>query len=261
MLLGLDRHITSRLTGHKVKLPRIRGIIRRRLLVNFRVDPEVMSRNIPAPFQPKLHNGYAIAGICLIRLEQIRPSLVPFPFGLHSENAAHRIAVCCPNSEEAVFSPRRDSDSWLNHMAGGLLFPGEHHQARFDVVDDERSVDLKMESLDCSVSVRVSGATATQMPLDSVFASLDDASRFFEAGSLGYSTTRNQERFDAIILQTSDWRVEPFAVSIVSSSYFENAQHFPPGTVTFDHALIMRNVRHQWLSGQDLYAQASKHAV
>jgi hypothetical protein len=38
-------------------------------------------------------HGMGIAGICLIRLKQIRPRSLPALLGLSSENAAHRIAV------------------------------------------------------------------------------------------------------------------------------------------------------------------------
>ena len=54
-----------------MKIPVLRGIIKRRMLINFRVDASLMQRFLPAPFRPKLHQGYAIAGICLIRLEEI----------------------------------------------------------------------------------------------------------------------------------------------------------------------------------------------
>ena len=56
-----------------MRLPTIEGIIRRRILVNFRVDPQVIQSVLPSRFRPKLHQGQAIAGICLIRLEHIRP--------------------------------------------------------------------------------------------------------------------------------------------------------------------------------------------
>ena len=58
-----------------MRLPTIQGLIRRRILANFRVDPEAVQRLIPARFTPKLHNGFAIAGICLIRLEEMRQSV------------------------------------------------------------------------------------------------------------------------------------------------------------------------------------------
>ena len=76
-----------------MRLPVIQGTIGRRILANFRVDPEVMQRELPARFRPKLQAGHAIAGICLIRLEHVRPRTMPEIVGLSSENAAHRVAV------------------------------------------------------------------------------------------------------------------------------------------------------------------------
>ena len=76
-----------------MQTPALQGIVRRRILVNFRVDPEVIQRQLPPPFHPKLVHGWALAGICLIRLEQLRPIGLPAAVGTSSENAAHRIAV------------------------------------------------------------------------------------------------------------------------------------------------------------------------
>lgn len=112
--------------NNSMRLPIINGLIRRRLLVNFRVNEGVMSRFLPPPFRPKLHNGYAIAGICLIRLEQIRPNWLPSFCGLSSENAAHRIAVLWddPSGEtrEGVFVPRRDTGSRLTILQADASF-------------------------------------------------------------------------------------------------------------------------------------------
>ena len=82
-----------------LKLPVITGLIRRRLLVNYRVDPAAIKSILPSRFRPKLQNGHAIAGICLIRLEGIRPRLFPAWAGITSENAAHRIAVLWTESD------------------------------------------------------------------------------------------------------------------------------------------------------------------
>jgi hypothetical protein len=49
-----------------MRIPVLKGTIRRRLLVNFGVDPAVIQRLLPTPFRPKLHRSHAIAGICLI---------------------------------------------------------------------------------------------------------------------------------------------------------------------------------------------------
>jgi len=90
-----------------MKMPAVEGIIERRLLVNYRVAPGALAGILPAPFRPKLVGGYAIAGICLIRLASVRPRGLPAGLGLRSENAAHRIAVewdADGRSHDGVFS-------------------------------------------------------------------------------------------------------------------------------------------------------------
>lgn len=71
----------------------IKGVIERRLLINFRVDPQVAKKLLPEKFSPQLIDGNAVVGICFISLAAIRPSFLPGFIGLRSENAAHRFAV------------------------------------------------------------------------------------------------------------------------------------------------------------------------
>jgi Uncharacterized conserved protein (COG2071) len=240
-----------------MRLPVIQGIIRRRILANFRVDPEIIQREIPDRFRPKLHNGQAVAGICLIRLEHIRPKSLPEFVGISSENAAHRVAVLWDDDggreREGVFISRRDTNSQLNHLLGGRVFPGEHHHAVFSVNDSGREINLSMKSKDDEVSIVIKGTISPSLPGTSIFSSLTQASSYFEGGSLGYSVTGNPNRLDGLKLQTSDWRVEPLDVSNIYSTYFSNDSKFPKGSIEFDHALIMRNIKHEWHTASDLY--------
>jgi hypothetical protein len=57
--------------------PVMSSVIERRLLVNYRVAPEVAAGLLPAPMRPQLVNGWAVAGICLIRLGRLRHSGLP----------------------------------------------------------------------------------------------------------------------------------------------------------------------------------------
>ena len=75
-----------------MQIPKIKGIIDRRILINYQVNKEVLDNYLPKPFQAKLVNGKGIAGICLIRLKGIRPKGLPRQLGISSENGAHRIA-------------------------------------------------------------------------------------------------------------------------------------------------------------------------
>ncbi len=239
-----------------MRLPVIDGLIRRRLLVNFRVDADIMRKFLPAAFRPKLHRGYAIAGICLIRLEQIRPSWLPRWVGISSENAAHRIAVLWDDPSgllnEGVYIPRRDTGSRLNHYAGGRIFPGEHNLADFRVTDDGVQIQMSIRARDNRMSVDLKAHEAIALPPSSCFGTLAESSAFFERGSIGYSVTRDCCRLDGIRLKTQDWQVRPLAVDHVESSFFEDESIFPAGTAVFDHALIMRNVIHQWHDVADL---------
>jgi hypothetical protein len=196
--------------------------------------------------------------VCLIRLENIRPKHVPNAFGISSENAAHRIAVVWEEEgvpREGVYIPRRDTSSLINRLAGGRIFPGETNGARFAVEESDRYIHLRMESLDQAVKVEVSGSCSPDIPQGSCFQSIDEASRFFEAGSLGYSATSNQGRLDGIELRTEEWKVEPLQVEEVYSSYFADQARFPKGSASFDCALIMRNIRHEWHAANDLHVE------
>lgn len=239
-----------------MRLPTIQGVIKRRLLVNFRADPEVVQKLLPSKFRPKLQAGYAVVGICLIRLEHLRPRLMPEFVGLNSENAAHRIAVLWDDEDgverEGVFIPRRDTNSPVNLLLGGRAFPGEHHKAAFRAQDGENEIALAIRSEDGEVAVEVVGKSSDSMPVTSIFPSVEAASAFFEKGSLGYSLTKDEGRLDGLRLETDQWHVEPLRVSKVRSSYFGDRSKFPEGSVVFDHALIMRDIEHEWHNAEDL---------
>lgn len=238
-----------------MKVPVVQGLIDRRILVNFQVDPAVLAKFLPAPFIPKLAGGSGIAGVCLIRLKEIRPRFVPFRCGISSENAAHRIAVEWTSGgqpHEGVYIPRRDTSSRLNTLAGGRLFPGLHHPARFDVHEEEGFYSVALRSKDAHLHLEVVGRVASELPKKSVFSSLEEASLFFERGSMGYSATPNPERFDGLELRSRSWRVEPLEVARVYSSFFSDEKIFPRGSVQFDCALLMRGIEHEWHAREPL---------
>lgn len=229
-------------------MPTIEGVIDRRVLVNFRVDPERMAPLLPAPFRPQLVDGWAIGGICLIRLTQIRPKGLPGVVGLRSENAAHRIAVEWDDGGErraGVYVPRRDTDSPLHTLLGGRLFPGTHHRADFTVEEAGDAIAVAMRSRDGVGSIRVRGRVSDELPETSVFSSTSAVSTFFQQGSMGYSPGRHGT-LDAIELETFRWEMAPLAVGEVSSSYFHDPIRFPEDSVVFDNAMLMRDIAHRW---------------
>ena len=239
--------------AEEMRIPAITGIIRRRILLNYRVEPAAIQRLLPAGFCPKLVDGYAIAGVCLIRLEKIRPKGMPGFVGISSENSAHRIAVQWDDddigSREGVFVPRRDTDSRMNALAGGRIFPGVHHLSRFTVSDKDGRISLRVEANDIEKPlVDLELRETTQFPAESIFSSLQESSQFFEGGCVGYSSRPDSCTLDGLLLEVTDWHVSPLSAVSVRSAYFDDRSLFPQDSIAFDHALLMRDIPHEWHS-------------
>lgn len=232
-----------------MKLPAIEGIIRRRILINFRVEPEVIQPHVPEPFRIKTVEGYGMAGICVIRLEHIRPRSVPGGVGLASDNVAYRVAVRWESegqSHDGVFIPRRDTSSGLQHRLGGRIFPGEYHHSAFIAREEGGLITIACRWTDGRGDVDLVAREAGHFPTSSVFGSLDAASAFFEQGAIGYSPASEPSPLDGLLLRSRTWSVSPLAVDRLESAFFDDPDRFPPGSVTFDNALIMRNIAHEW---------------
>lgn len=240
-----------------VTLPLLAGEIERRILVNYRVDPAVVAEMLPAPFRPQTINGFAVAGICLIRLGSMRPRFLPAWAGLRSENAAHRIAVewdTPAGTKTGVFIPRRDSNSRINVAVGGRLYPGEHHRAQFDVSETSTDLGVGFASGDGVTHVKVAVRLRDELVGSELFDDTAAASAFFEAGSVGFSATRDANRFDGLQLVTASWKVEPAEITTVQSSFFDDTKQFPESSAALDCALVMRNVPVDWKPLEQLLA-------
>jgi len=230
-----------------IKLPKIKGIIDRRILINYKIEVEYLIDYLPKPFEPIEIEGYGIAGICLIRLKNIRPSMLPSFVGINSENGAHRIAVKWKEGneyKEGVYIPRRDTSSKLNALVGGRIFPGEHHFSQFNVVEEKEKYDVEIKNED-GTYLRILANKTNEYPKSSLFNNLESVSEFFEKGSIGYSPNK-KNYFDCLELKTYSWKVQPLNVISVTSSFFDDENIFPKNSVNFDNALLMENIEHEW---------------
>ena len=232
-----------------MRQPRLSSVVERRLLVNYRLAPDAAARLLPQPLRPQLVHGYAVAGICLLRLGSVRPLWAPKAVGLRSENAAHRIAVewDAPDGvQTGVYIPRRDTGSRLNAWAGGRVFPGEHGRADFQVHETPHEVRVAFATRDSDTRVDVTVELSEELRGSELFADLGEASRFFQSGAKGFSATASGRHLDGMRLHTDAWHVEAGRVRSAASSFFDDPDRFPPGSATLDCVLVMRNVPATW---------------
>jgi hypothetical protein len=210
-----------------------------------------------------LVSGFAMAGICLIRMKHVRPAWFPLRVGFASENAAHRFAVEWDfhgGHSTGVYIPRRDSNSLLNSLLGGRLVPGEHGRARFTVSERDDRVRVALAGAGRHASVSVEAVVRDGLMDRSAFGSVAEASDFFRRGSAGYSATRDVGRFDGLELRCAQWTVRSLQVTSARSAYFDDPALFPPGSVTIDSALLMRGIEHEWLALPDICCAAPTSA-
>lgn len=234
-----------------MRVPTMQGVVERRLLINYRLDPDLAATMIPAPFEPQLVNGWAVAGICLIRLGQMRPSGLPAHLGLTSENAAHRFAVQWRDETgllTGVYIPTRHSAAMVNVAVGDRLFPGRHERADFKSTESDDSVAVCFAARDSQTFVDAAVGMRDELAHSELFSSTAEASNFFQAGAAGYSPTRRSGRLDGLELRTRAWRIEAADIRHVRSSFFDDRYTFPAGMVHLDSALVMREVAVEWHS-------------
>jgi hypothetical protein len=232
-----------------MRAPSIASRIERRLLVNYRLDPETAARILPRGMRPDLAGGFAVGGICLIRLGRLRPRAVPAGLGLRTENAAHRISMLWDGPrgvERGVYIPRRDTSSALTARLGGRVFPSEHHRADFDVREDADRLRVGFRSRDGKAGARVEVRPDVKLAGSRLFGDLAEASRFFRDAPIGHAARESGPGLDAVSLDVGRWEVTPTDLLAVESTYFSDAGLFPHGTAEPDCALLMRDVDATW---------------
>ena len=224
--------------------------IERRLLVNFRIDPEVLATQLPGGLRPQCIGDAAVGGICFLRLAQLRTRGLPRAFGLRTENVAHRYAVEWDGTagpETGVYVERRDTSSRMASLAGGFVFPGRYETARFEVREDPSSFEIGALSRDGKVQVRVRGGAASEMS-GTLFDSVGDALAFFKGGSRSYSPNATRSCLDGVELVSTRWSARAARLDEVFSSVLTDETRFPEGSVIYDSALLMHDLPARFVS-------------
>jgi hypothetical protein len=235
----------------------VRTIIDRRLLLTARIDPEVLAPLLPEPLEPRLVGGWAVGGVCFLRLRDLRPAGIPV-VGVVTENVAHRYAVVRQRDDgpvPGVFVPRRDTSSRVASYLGGRMVEGELAFARFEVRDTGSRLAICVEGrggLRIEVAARVS-----EEPRSELFASVEEESRFYQDACVAYSPNRRRNVIEAVELTGERWRGTPMSVERFRSSVLEDASCFPPGSWALDSAMLIRHVAATWRPAARLEARGT----
>lgn len=230
-----------------MRAPVLEGRIERRVLLDHAVDTEVAARLLPSGFEPRLLDGRAVVGVCLIRLADVRPVGMPAWLGRSVEAAAHRVSVWRegPDGPEAgVYVPRRDTTSWAATMAGGRVWPGVHHRAAVTVRRSAKELSVEVRCRD-GQAVAVAVDLAERAHLGVRLADAAAASAFHAVERIAWSPGRDGS-LEAADLLVHGWAARPVGVLTTASTWVDDPRRFPPGTSTLAGALLMEDVPVTW---------------
>ncbi|MEZ4771744.1 MAG: DUF2071 domain-containing protein [Bacteroidia bacterium] len=239
-----------------MKIPALTGLIEKRILINYRVEPAVLKKLLPSPFEPKLFGNYGIAGICFFHINHLKIKGLPFLPGISAENVSHRIAVTWEEAgirKEGLYIPRRDTSSLIIHSAGGKIFPGMHKLGRFKTREANGYYELHLTNRD-QTRLSFLAKETTAFSHGSVFSDLHSAADLFAQNSLEYAPRFKNMIYDGIAFRANRQKVQPLHICQMRSDFFENEETFPKGSVFFDHALLMKNIRSEWTALPELLA-------
>jgi|GEM_PF-1202959 Uncharacterized conserved protein (COG2071). len=222
----------------------VTGVCDRRVILNWRVDPKLIAKQLPHPFRPRLVNGKAIVGIDVLKLFDMRPTGFPSFAGFATENAVDRISVEWEeggSTVQGLFVPNRYSPSAVNALVSiARLFPTVFKHATFDF--EERNGKFRISLIMGGNRLEMEAKESDQLEAKSVFKTAQSASDFHRDSKISYSPSHDSDIFDAVYLKTLDWNATPLKVHSLSYTFIERAY---PGA-EFDSALIMKSTRHEW---------------
>lgn len=221
---------------------KVQGLCSRRIILNWRVNPDGLQKILPAPF------------ICIIELEEMRPKGMPAFVGMRSINAAPRIAVEWPHEdsfEQGVYIPHRYTSAKWNTVVSKLrFFPTASGAGDIEVEESEDGRISAHAVAPDGMRLSFSGQAAGALDENSIFKSTQEASDFLKAAQVAYSPKEIREssdiglEFDAIKLKTYEWQASALSKNEAECTFISD--NFKGDEANFDSALIMRGIGHEW---------------
>jgi hypothetical protein len=224
------------------------GRMARRLLVNWRVPIDAARNALPVGgerLRPRAIGGFAVVGLCLVRLDHLRPAGLPAWVGLASENLAIRMGVEWDTTDGprgGVLVMHRETSSLANQVVAKRMGFGVHHPGRIVVREDRHFSEINAWGKRGEHS-HAHVVTARSIPNASVFKCMEHAESFFRGGETGYSPSMTPGVWNGLHLHLHWWSLQPMHVVAAGSAHIDRLFG---GTAEVDSAFIMRDIPHTW---------------
>jgi uncharacterized protein YqjF (DUF2071 family) len=223
----------------------MRTVFRNCFLVNFAVDPQVMSRLLPPGISPDLYRDTAFLSVVIADMEKMRPAVLPRAFGITYNQVVYRAVVRC-NGERGVYFLRSDADNRLMCLVGNLLtfFHFNYSRVRQKLENGKFYFDLESrDHADIHSTFDLSSRSQIMPPM-SRFRSLVEAQDFLVEL---YAAFASDSRYVSTVrIERGEW-----SVTIVEDlrgvyDFMNSSALFPAGSATIDSVFYVSRIPYYW---------------
>jgi uncharacterized protein YqjF (DUF2071 family) len=225
----------------------MQGIVRRRFLINYPVEPSLLEPFVPPGGELSLHQGKAWLSDCFVHISNMRPSWVPRALGITFHYLIHRTRAVLPfpdgKKREAVLVLDPSMDSRLLNVFGAPMTGVPFKRRPIDFVTDGSAWRLGVrqgKGLIYEAMIRGS-SFGTEMPTNSPFSSLSQADDFLLGVSYGGSWNRETGTLHLLAETHEPWRAQVGTCDIRRNAFLEGLGFDTPRA---DHVITMVDCPH-----------------
>ena len=217
------------------------GVVERRLLVNYRVELDVLDTVLTDPLRGREvgDTGKGVGSVCITRVEDTRPGFLPESLGVTVEMATHRVyARVEDGGDHCVYVPWRGVSSRFHALVLSSLLPTDFDSADFLTEDRDGARQVRVDWDSDVAGVVFRDTDRDTVDDDSVFYSVESASTFLCEAGVEYAMTGDVYTGVETCPDRTD--LKPVEISDERSSYFGKLGG------EFDSAFGMTDVELAW---------------
>lgn len=226
----------------------MKTVFRRCLLVNFAIDKKVLQALLPEGIEADLHEGKAFLSIVIADMEKMRPSFLPWIFGISYNQIVYR-AVVRVNGERGVYFLRSDADNrFMSMMVNWLTFFRFHYsKMKWNRDGDVMPFRLKSAPLgqaDIEAQFHLEKGQ-DRLPRTSRFASLSEAKTFLVELYSAFAVDA-KGRPTRVRIERSDWDLRLVSDEKAVYRFMQGGGPFPLGSAEIDSCFYVEDLPYYW---------------
>ena len=242
MSVPYDLAPTDRLSGIHMT-----GTVVRRFLISYPVSPDVLSGHLPPGAECATHDGFAWVSACFVRMDDMRPNILPRFVGMGFNYLIHRTRARLPFPDgklrEAVLVLQPNINRPLLSSFGSLLTGVGFRNRQIDFTEDEDNWRIRMISQgELLYDAEISKSSCSEsITTESRFTTVPEADKFLLGVSFGGQWVKGQKNLKLLPETHDPWTTRACTCTTHKNQFLES---LGVDAIDADHAITMTQIPH-----------------